>query len=67
MTKNTELSASASVARQLTENLDTNVDTEEEIDFYDLTITGNYSDYNILDKEKETITKNYNVWVKSIK
>ena len=42
--KNTELSTSASVARQLTENPDDIVNTEEEMDFDDLTITVNYSD-----------------------
>ena len=35
--------------------------------FDDLPITGNYSDYNILEEEKETITKNNNVWVKTKK
>ena len=32
--------------------------------FDDLTITGNYSDYYILEEEKEAITENENVWVK---
>ena len=49
------------------ENPDDKVDTEEEMDFDDLTITGNYSDYDILEEEKETITKKYNVWVKTNK
>ena len=31
------------------------------MDFDDLNITGNYSDYDILEEEKETITKNDNV------
>ena len=31
--------------------------------FDDLTITGNYSDYYILEEEKEAITENENVWV----
>ena len=43
------------------------VDVEEEMSFDELTITGNYSDYNILEEEKETITKNYDVWVKTKK
>ena len=30
----------------------------------ELTITGDYSDYDIFEKEKDTITKNNNVWVK---
>ena len=63
----TELGTSDSVARKLTENPDENVDTEEEMDFYDQTITGNYSDYEILEEEKETITKNDDVWVKTKK
>ena len=29
--------------------------------FDDLTIAGNYSDYDILEEEKETITENENV------
>ena len=47
--KNTELSTSGSVARKLTENPDESFYTEEEIAFYYLTITGNYSDYDILE------------------
>ena len=65
--KKIELSTSDSVERKLTENPDENVDTEEEMDFDDLTITGNYSDCDILEEEKEAITKNYNVWVKTKK
>ena len=49
VTKKTELSNSALVARQLTENQDDMVDAEEEISFEDLSITGDYSDYNILE------------------
>ena len=47
--KNSELSTSASMARKFTENLDDMVNTEEEMAFDDLTITGNYSDYDILE------------------
>ena len=43
------------------------MNTEEEISFDDLTITGNYSDYDILEEEKKTITENDNVWVKTKK
>ena len=46
---------------------DENVDTEEEMDFYYLTIPGDDSDYDILEEEKETILKNYEVWVKTKK
>ena len=62
--KNTELSTSDSVAKQLIENPDENVDTEEEMDFDDLTIPRNYSDYDILEKKMETVSKNDEVWVK---
>ena len=51
------------MARQLTENQDDMVDTYEEMSFDDLNITGDYSDYDILEEEKETITENDNVWV----
>ena len=59
--KNTELSTSASMARQLTGNTYDMVNTEEVMAFDDWTITGKYSDYDILEEEKETITENDNV------
>ena len=31
----------------------------------DLIITGDYSDYDILEEERETITENDDVWVKT--
>ena len=46
---------------------DENVDTEEEMDFYYLTIPCDDSDYDILEEEKETILKNDEVWVKTKK
>ena len=67
MAKTTELSTSESVPRKITETPDENVDTEEEISFGDLTITRDYSDYYILEEEKETISKNDEVWVKNKK
>ena len=67
MTKNTELSISVSVAGQLIENPDDTVDSEEEMYFEDLNITGNYSDYDILEEDREIITKNDDVWVKTKK
>ena len=67
MTKNIELSNSISVARQLIENTDDMVDTEVEMYFVDLTIIGNYSYYDILEEERETITKNNDIWVKTKK
>ena len=33
--------------------------------FDDLTIPGDYSDYDILEEEKETISKNDEVWFKN--
>ena len=63
VTEKTELSTSTLVARQLTENPDYMVDTEEEMSSEDLTITGDYSDHNILEEEKDTITENDDVWV----
>ena len=65
--KHTELNTSYSVERQFTENPDDMVDTEEEMSFDGLNITGNYSAYDILEEQKETITKNDNVWVKTKK
>ena len=65
MTKNTDLSTSTLVARQLTENADDIVDAEEELSCDDLTITGEYSDYDILEEEKGTISKKDDVWVKT--
>ena len=35
--------------------------------FYDLTLPGNYRDYDILEEGKETISTNYEVWVKTKK
>ena len=51
-TENTELSTTESLARKITESPVENVDTEEEIYFDDLTITGDYSYYDILEEEK---------------
>ena len=65
MTKNTEISTYTLVARQLTENPDEMVDAEEEMSSEELlSITGDYSYYNILEEEKDTMTENDNVWVK---
>ena len=46
--RNTYLSTSTLVARQLTENPNYMVDAEEEMSSDDLIITGDYSYYNIL-------------------
>ena len=61
--RTTDLSTSTLVAIQLTENADDMVDEEKEMSSDDLTITGDYSDYDILEEEKDTITKNNDVWV----
>ena len=37
------------MARKIIETPDENFDTEEEMDFDDLTIPGDYSDYDILE------------------
>ena len=66
MVENTELSTSESVAGKITETPDENVDTEEAISFDDLTIPGDYSDYDILEEEKIYI-QNDEVWVKTKK
>ena len=49
----------------MTETTDENVDTEEEMAFDKLTITGDYSDYDIFEEEKDTISKNDEVWVET--
>ena len=67
MVENTELSNSESVTRKIAETPDENVGTEEGIAFDDLTIPGDYSDYDILKEENETISKNDDVWVKTKK
>ena len=43
------------------------VDGEKEMSSYDLTITGDYSDYNILEEEKDTAAEKDDVWVKTKK
>ena len=43
--KNTEFSTSESVARTIIETPDENVDTEEAMSFDELTVPGDYSDY----------------------
>ena len=65
MTKNTKLSPFDLVARQLTENPDDMLEKEEEMSLEELTITGNYRNYDILEEEREAITENDDVWVKT--
>ena len=35
--------------------------------FYEFTIPSDYSDYVILEEERKTISKNYEVWIKNKK
>ena len=65
--RTTDLSTSTLVAIKLTENADDMVDEEKEMSSDDLTSTGDYSDYKILEEEKDNITKNDDVWVKTKK
>ena len=67
MTRNIDLSASTLVATQLTENADDMVEEGKEMSSDDLIITGDYSDYDILEEEKDYISKNDFVWVKTKK
>ena len=67
MKKDTYLSTYTLVARQLIENADDMVDTEEEMSSDDLNITGGYSYYRILEEEKDIIATKYNIWVKTKK
>ena len=66
-TENIQIITSESVTRKMTYTPDENIDTEEEMDFDDLTIPGDYSDYDIFEGEKENISLNDEVWVKSKK
>ena len=65
VTRNIDLSTSTLVATRLTENADDIVEEEKEISSEDLTSTGDYSDYDILEKEKDYISKNDFIWVKT--
>ena len=51
----------------MTESPYENVDTEEEMAFDDLTVPGDYIDYDILEEWNETISKNDKFWVKTKK
>ena len=48
----------------MTENSVENVHTEKYTFFDNLTITGDYSDYDVLEEEQENVSLNYIVWVK---
>ena len=64
VTRNTDLSTSTLVATQLTENADDMVEEGKENSSDDLTSAGDYSDYDILEEEKDYISENDVVWVK---
>ena len=55
------------MARQWTENAYDMVDEEKEMSSGDLTVIGDYSDYNILEEEMDTISGKDDVWVKTKK
>ena len=65
--RNIDLNASTLVETQLAENTDDMVEEGKEMSFYDLISTGGYSDCEILDEEKDHISKNDLVWVKTKK
>ena len=67
MTKNIDLSTSTLVETQLTKNADDMVEEGKKMSSDDLSSTGDYSDYNILEKEKDSISENDVVWVKTKK
>ena len=67
VTRNTDLSTSTLVATKLTENADDVVEEGKEMSSDDLTSTGDYSDYKILEEEKDDISENDVVWVKTKK
>ena len=66
-TENNELTTHESVEIEMTELPVENIDTKEEMAFDDLTIPGDYSDYDILEEEQETTSLDYTVWVKTKK
>ena len=67
MTRHIDLSNSTLMATQLIENADDMVEEGKEISSGDLISTGDYSDYKILEEEKDYISKNDFVWVKAKK
>ena len=67
VTRNTNLSASTVVATEITEHANDMAAEGKEMSSDDLISTGDYSDYDILDEEKDPISKNDLVWVKTKK
>ena len=64
VTRNTNLSASTVLATEITEHTNDMVAEENQMSSDDLISTGDYSDCDILDEEKNRISKNDIVWVK---
>ena len=58
------MSASTVLATEITEHTNAMVAEGNEMSSDDLISTGDYSDYDILDEEKDLISKNDLVWVK---
>ena len=67
VTREIDLSASNFVATELTEHAYDMAEEGKEMSSDDLISTGDYSDYDILDEEKDTISKNDPVRVKTKK
>ena len=67
MTRKIDLSTSTLVATQLTENADDMAEEGKEMSSDGLISTGDYSDYKILEEEKDYISENDVVWVKTKK
>ena len=55
------------MATEITENADDMVAEENQMSSDDLISTGDYSDYDILEEEKDLISENDQVWVKTKK
>ena len=67
MTRNIDLSASIFLATERIENADDMVEEGKEMSYDDFISTSDYSDYDILDEEKDLISKNDLVWIKTKK
>ena len=61
------MSASTVLATEITEHTNDMVAEENHMSSDDLISTGDYSDYDILDEEKDLISENDLVWVKTKK
>ena len=66
-TKKINSSASTVLATEITEHTNDMVAEGNDMSSDDLISTGDYSDYNILDEDKDLISKNDLVWVKTKK